>query len=38
MSRWLEGDGVDIEALPRIQDHMLRMSALDSVKRALADG
>jgi glutathione S-transferase len=37
MSRWLEGDGVDINTLPRIKDHMERMSTLESVKRALAD-
>jgi glutathione S-transferase len=37
MARWLEGDGVDIDTLPRIKDHMQRMSVLDSVKRALAD-
>jgi glutathione S-transferase len=37
MSRWLEGDGVDIDRLPRIKDHMDRMSMLESVKRALAD-
>jgi glutathione S-transferase len=37
MSRWLEGDGVDIDRLPRIKDHMERMSARDGVKRALAD-
>ena len=37
MARWLEGDGVDIETLPRIKDHMNRMAGLESVKRALAD-
>jgi glutathione S-transferase len=37
MSRWLEGDGVDINRLPRIKDHMQRMAERDSVKRALAD-
>ena len=37
MSRWLEGDGVDIDRLPRIKDHLNRMSMLESVKRALAD-
>jgi glutathione S-transferase len=37
MARWLEGDGVDIDTLPRIKDHMDRMSMLESVKRALSD-
>ena len=37
MARWLQGDGVDIEQLPRIRDHMQRMAERDSVKRALAD-
>ncbi len=37
MARWLEGDGVEVDALPRIKDHMQRMSTLDSVRRALAD-
>lgn len=37
MARWLEGDGVDIDTLPRIKDHLNRMSVLESVKRALAD-
>ena len=37
MARWLEGDGVDINVLPRIKDHMERMSTLESVKRAMAD-
>ncbi len=33
---WLEGDGVDVAALPRIADHMTRMHERPSVKRALA--
>lgn len=37
MARWLEGDGVDINELPRVKDHMERMSMLKSVKRALAE-
>jgi glutathione S-transferase len=37
MARWLEGDGVDINVLPRIKDHMERMSMLESVKRAMAE-
>lgn len=37
MSTWLKGDGVDIDALPRIKDHMQRMAERESVKRALAD-
>jgi glutathione S-transferase len=34
---WLKGDGVDIDTLPRIKDHMQRMSERDSVRRALAE-
>lgn len=37
MARWLEGDGVDINDLPIIRDHLERMSARPAVQRALAD-
>jgi len=37
VARWLEGDGVDIDALPRIKDHMARMSMRESVRCALAE-
>jgi glutathione S-transferase len=36
ISRWLEGDGVDIDNFPKVKDHRDRMSILDSVKRALS--
>jgi glutathione S-transferase len=35
---WLKGDGVDIGDYPIIKDHYERMSARDSVRRALVDG
>jgi glutathione S-transferase len=37
LSRWLEGDGVDIKTLPKVKDHFERMSMLDSVQRAQTD-
>jgi glutathione S-transferase len=36
IARWLEGDGVDPKSFPRVRDHMERMAARDSVKKALA--
>jgi glutathione S-transferase len=36
VSRWLEGDGVDLSTLPRVVDHRARMSQRASVQRALA--
>lgn len=33
---WLKGDGVDIGDFPALNDHYQRMSARESVKRALA--
>lgn len=37
MTRWLEGDGVDINNYIRLKDHFDRMSARAGVQRALAD-
>lgn len=36
MTRWLEGDGVDIARFPRVQDHMRRMLERPAVQRAIA--
>lgn len=36
VSTWLEGDGVDVSHLPRVQDHRARMAARPAVKKALA--
>jgi glutathione S-transferase len=36
ISRWLEGDGVDIADFPRIHDHFKRMHERPAVKAALA--
>lgn len=36
MSRWLEGDGVDLSRLPKVMDHLQRMLALPLVQRVLA--
>lgn len=36
IARWLEGDGVDLAALPRVAAHMARMRARPAVQRALA--
>ncbi len=35
ISRWLEGDGVDIARFPKVQDHFRRMEARPTVRRAL---
>lgn len=35
VSRWLEGDQVDLSRLPRVADHMARMGEREAVKRAL---
>jgi len=35
LSRWLEGDGVDITLLPRVIEHRNRMEALESVAEVL---
>jgi glutathione S-transferase len=34
---WLEGDGVDLAALPKVADHRNRMSDRPAVKKVLAD-
>ena len=34
---WLEGDGVDLAALPKVADHRNRMSERPAVQRVLAD-
>ncbi len=36
ISRWLEGDGVDIARFPKVQDHFRRMEARPTVRRALS--
>lgn len=37
LSRWLEGDGVDLSRLPRVIEHRERVSDRPAVRRALAD-
>ena len=37
VARWLEGDGVDPERIPKVMDHRQRVSEREAVKRALAD-
>jgi glutathione S-transferase len=37
LSQWMETDGVDPAAVPRVSDHRLRMSERPSVKRAIAE-
>ena len=37
LARWLEGDGVDVERLPRILDHRARMAERPAVRRALEE-
>jgi len=36
LTRWAEGDGVDLSRLPRVSDHYARMQARPSVKTVLA--
>jgi len=36
LAQWLEGDGVDIERLPKVADHRRRMSESPVVKRVIA--
>ncbi|MFN3348853.1 glutathione S-transferase family protein [Pseudorhodoplanes sp.] len=36
ISRWLEGDGVDVARFPKVQDHVRRMEARPAVRQALA--
>ena len=37
LAQWLEADGVDLAALPRVHDHRTRMSARPAVKKVLAE-
>lgn len=37
ISTWLEGDGVDLNRIPRVRDHRARMAERASVKRAHAE-
>ncbi|MBL8383201.1 MAG: glutathione S-transferase family protein [Burkholderiales bacterium] len=36
IARWLDGDGVDVAAYPKVQAHMQRMAARAAVARVLA--
>ena len=36
VAQWLEGDGVDLERIPRVVDHRRRMSERAAVQRAIA--
>jgi glutathione S-transferase len=36
ISRWLEGDGVDVQRFPRVAEHMKRLDAQPQVKKVLA--
>src|SRR6185437_10704645 len=35
LAEWLEGDGVDLSALPRVIDHRKRMSERPAVRKAI---
>lgn len=37
LAQWLDGDGVDLAALPRVMDHRKRMSERPAVRRVLAE-
>lgn len=37
LSGWLEGDGVNLSALPKVMDHRKRMSERPAVRKVLAD-
>lgn len=37
LAKWLDGDGVDLAALPRVMDHRKRMSERPAVRKVLAD-
>lgn len=37
LATWLEGDGVDLNRIPKVREHRERMAARDSVKRAHAE-
>jgi len=34
---WLEGDGIDLKTLPRVADHMKRMSERPAVKKVMGE-
>jgi len=34
---WLEGDGIDLKTLPRVADHMKRMSERPAVKKGIGE-
>jgi len=34
---WLEGDGIDLKTLPRVADHMKRMSERPAVKKVIGE-
>jgi glutathione S-transferase len=36
LTRWLEGDGVDVKRFPKVADHMRRMDAQPQVRKVLA--
>jgi glutathione S-transferase len=36
LARWLEGDGVDLERIPRVIDHRSRMLQRKAVQDAMA--
>lgn len=36
LTRWLEGDAVDVARFPKVHDHFMRMSARNAVKKVLA--
>ena len=36
LSRWLEGDGVDVQRFPKVADHMRRMQARPQVQKVVA--
>jgi glutathione S-transferase len=37
LALWLEGDGVDLAALPKVADHRKRMSERAAVQKVLAE-
>jgi glutathione S-transferase len=36
LTRWLEGDGVDVQRFPKVADHMRRMEELPQVQKVVA--
>jgi glutathione S-transferase len=36
LTRWLEGDGVDVQRFPKVADHMRRMEAQPQVQKVVA--